>query len=95
MPRGWLDSGWILAALPWPTWSWFGDAASTFVLDLHGPQDGSVLQAGACKIGTPSKGYFPPEVKCGEKGCTLAKWRYHPIRLGSKMVDDYQNAEAN
>ena len=43
--------------------------------DLEGKYDFGVLPAGTCKIGTPSKVWLPPEVKCDSRGCALEKLR--------------------
>jgi hypothetical protein len=57
-----------------------GAATTEATTDQEGKYDFGVLQAGTCKIGTPSKVWLPPEVKCDEHGCALEK-----LRLG-KMV---------
>src|SRR5271163_251659 len=43
--------------------------------DLEGKYDFGVLQPGTCKIGTPSKMWLPPKVKCDDHGCTLENLR--------------------
>jgi hypothetical protein len=43
--------------------------------DLEGRYDFGVLPAGTCKIGTPSKVWLPPKVKCDEHGCALENLR--------------------
>jgi len=43
--------------------------------DLEGKYDFGVLQPGTCKIGTPSKMWLPPKVKCDDRGCTLENLR--------------------
>jgi hypothetical protein len=43
--------------------------------DLEGKYDFGVLPAGTCKIGTPSKVWLPPKVKCDEHGCALENLR--------------------
>jgi hypothetical protein len=43
-----------------------GAATTEITTDREGKYDFGVLQAGTCKIGTPSKVWLPPEVKCDE-----------------------------
>jgi hypothetical protein len=59
-----------------------GDAKAVEVkTDLEGKYDFGVLPAGTCKIGTPSKLWLPPKVKCDEHGCALEN-----LRIGMIVV---------
>jgi hypothetical protein len=58
-----------------------GAATTEITTDLEGKYDFGVLQAGTCKIGTPSKVWLPPEVKCDERGCALEKLRFGKLAL--------------
>ena len=49
--------------------------------DLEGNYDFGVLPAGTCKIGTPSKVWLPPKVKCDERGCALER-----LQLGMTVM---------
>ncbi|MGB7753111.1 MAG: carboxypeptidase-like regulatory domain-containing protein [Candidatus Acidiferrales bacterium] len=58
------------------------NATTTEVMtDAEGKYDFGVLQAGTCRIGTPSKLWLPPEVKCDERGCGLEKLRFGKMVL--------------
>jgi hypothetical protein len=52
-----------------------GAATTEITTDLEGKCDFGVLQAGTCRIGTPSKVWLPPEVKCDQRGCALEELR--------------------
>jgi len=58
-----------------------GPATTEVMTDVEGKYDFGVLQAGTCKIGTPSKMWLPPEVKCDERGCALEKLRFGKLVL--------------
>jgi hypothetical protein len=58
-----------------------GVAPTEVITDLEGKYDFGVLQLGTCKIGTPSKVWLPPEVKCDERGCALEKLRFGKLVL--------------
>jgi hypothetical protein len=58
-----------------------GAATTEVTTDLEGKYDFGVLQAGTCKIGTPSKVWLPPEVKCDERGCAVEKLRFGKMVL--------------
>jgi hypothetical protein len=58
-----------------------GATTTEVMTDAEGKYDFGVLQAGTCRIGTPSKLWLPPEVKCDERGCGLEKLRFGKMVL--------------
>ena len=58
-----------------------GAATSEVATDPEGKYDFGLLPAGTCKIGTPSKPWLPPEVKCDERGGAFEKLRFGKLVL--------------
>jgi hypothetical protein len=58
-----------------------GAATVDVTTNMEGKYDSGVLQTGTCKIGTPSKLWLPPEVKCDELGCAVEKLRFGKMVL--------------
>jgi hypothetical protein len=58
-----------------------GAATAEVTTNMEGKYDFGVLQTGTCKIGTPSKMWLPPEVKCDERGCAVEKLRFGKMVL--------------
>jgi len=58
-----------------------GAATTEVTTGLEGKYDFGVLQAGTCKIGTPSKVWLPPEVKCDERCGAVERLRFGKMVL--------------
>ena len=58
-----------------------GSSTTARVTDSAGKYDFGSLQPGRCKIGTPTKIWLAPEVKCDEQSCSVEKLRLGPMSL--------------